>query len=183
MGKLYKRVGQPAKKECDNCNTVWDDKQLFNDQHQYGTTNCPFCHTPWEVTEIIKLPSLVMRKTARMEQKLYKLQEQISEIDGALVKLESTPLACGVENEGSDWALDHTVGDQSDLIQKHSSDLRSMSTLHSERLKLIAKVTEIESSLAEEVTFIPEPEGIRLKSGQMDWDVAYANFRAYRDKR
>ena len=183
MGTTFMRVGQPTKKMCDSCKTVWDDKQLFNDQHHYGDDNCPYCHVPWEATEIIKLPPLTMRKTARMEQKLYKLQEQISEIDGELVKLESTPLACGVENEGSDWALDYTVGDQSDLIQKHSSDLRSMSTLHSERLKLIAKVTEIESSLAKEVTFIPEPEGIRLKNGQMDWDVAYANLRAYRDKR
>jgi len=99
MGKLYKRVGQPAKKECDNCNTVWDDHQLDNNQHQYGVVCCPCCHAYWEATETIKLPSLKMRTPAQME------------------------------------------------------------------------------------IFIPEPEEIRLRSGQMDWDVAYANLRSYRDKR
>jgi len=177
MGKLYKRVGQPAKKMCDSCKTVWDDKQLFNDQHQYGTTNCPSCHAPWEATEIIKLPPLVMRKTARMEQKIYKLHEQLGELDGQSFQLQSTPIQITAE-PGVD-----RIETEGELRARHARDLNALASLRVERVTIMGKITEMEAKLAEEVTFIPEPEGIRLKSGQMDWDVAYANLRAYRDKK
>ena len=174
MGKLYKRVGQPAKKECDNCNTVWDDKNLFNDQHGYGTNSCPFCSAKWEETEIIKLSKPVLRKTIRTEQRLYKLQEQLNEIDCQSQKLESTPL--------SDTPSNHNET-QSQLETRHQSRLNALTQQRVERVTVLGQIAEAEEKLKEEVTFIPEPEGIRLKSGQMDWDVAYANLRAYRDKR
>ena len=181
MGKLYKRVGQPAKKMCDSCKTVWDDKQLFNDQHQYGTTNCPSCHAPWEATEIIKLPPLVMRKTARMEQKLYKLHERLGEIDSETIKLSHTPVV-NASVHVFQGAKEHHESFP-EIAARHMGDLKALTAVRMERVSVMGKITEIESALAEEVTFIPEPEGIRLKSGQMDWDVAYANLRAYRDKR
>jgi len=181
MGKIYKRAGEPAKKMCDSCKTVWDDKNLFNDQHQYGGESCPCCHVPWEGTETIKLPPLVVRKTARMEQKLYKLGQRLEEIDSETTKLSNTPIVNSNVRVYQGSKEHHE--DFEELSARHIRDLKALTELRTERVAVMGKITEVESALAEKVTFIPEPEGIRLKNGQMDWDVAYANLRAYRDKR
>ena len=177
MGKLYKRVGEPAKKECDNCNTVWDDKNLFNDQHQYGTTNCPFCHTLWEATEIIKLSKPVLRKTTLVKKvkELAQLKQSLVELQSKIFTLEGgTAMDCGAES-------DDNIVDYSTKKREHGADLKNLAGKHYEQPSLIGRISILEREIANETPY-REPEGIRLKNGQMDWDVAYANLRAYRDK-
>jgi hypothetical protein len=61
MGIGYTRAKKIQKKECEICHSVWDDDQIYDDsyiKHGYGGDECPFCHRPWELTTIRKLPKL-----------------------------------------------------------------------------------------------------------------------------
>jgi hypothetical protein len=65
MGIGYTRAKKIYKKECEECNTVWDDEQIVDDgiiSHCYGGDSCPFCHADWEATKIIKLSKLQKRR-------------------------------------------------------------------------------------------------------------------------
>jgi hypothetical protein len=63
MGIGYVRSTKILKKGCKSCSTIWDDEQILADvQHGYGGDSCPFCHAPWELTTILKIPKLVPKK-------------------------------------------------------------------------------------------------------------------------
>ena len=66
MGIGYQRATKIIKKECGKCNTVWDDDQIYDDSkfvnHGYGEDSCPFCHTPWELDLIFKIPKLKLKR-------------------------------------------------------------------------------------------------------------------------
>ena len=60
----YTRGTKISKKECGDCGTVWDDDQILDDsyiKHGYGDDSCPFCHTKWRPTQVIKLKKLTKR--------------------------------------------------------------------------------------------------------------------------
>jgi hypothetical protein len=58
MGIGYARKKKILKKGCEECGTVWDDHQIYDDGfigHGYGGDECPFCLAPWELTTTVKL--------------------------------------------------------------------------------------------------------------------------------
>jgi len=61
MGIGYVRAKKIYKKECEECASVWDDEQIYDDsfiKHGYGDDSCPFCHADWELTTTRKLPKI-----------------------------------------------------------------------------------------------------------------------------
>ena len=182
MGIGYVRSKKVLKKECEECGTFWDDEQLFHDKHQYGEDNCPFCHKPWEATKIRKLPKLKLKggvERAALMKKLYKLQERVGELDGESFKRENTTLVNASVNVFQ-GAKEHHENDN-EIRARHLFDLKRLAEIRVERSTVMSSIAAIEDALRRDVPQIPEPEGIRLPNGQMDWDAAYANMKAYRD--
>jgi hypothetical protein len=75
MGIGYVRAKKVIKKECAKCATIWDDEQIQYDngatmQHGYGDDSCPFCHAPWKLEHIFKIPKLKLKRDKTQDSRI-----------------------------------------------------------------------------------------------------------------